>query len=278
MPQQPNPERLSPRAVPARERRLRLTRPRPKLRPEIDGFLQVECRHILTGHADCVDQPAGEPVRDRLPRGDLADVDVIGQSSETVDDLTEANNLGTRTASRPDSRLGFGIDLRVGPLTNHPDLTDLDRFVVGDPVDDSPGVPADDKFAESGRFPTERITGLGVLQQQKDLFQDLGYYDMKCSRHSPQSLRVCGQCNGIRDRPGVGYRTARSCGLTGTRHPPVSPVLCPPGMDRMSPVIKMTENGVTRDRPQPFSLAIASRTAGTISPAQRPRVTRSWAP
>ncbi|MEV4531323.1 hypothetical protein [Streptosporangium sp. NPDC049304] len=99
---------------------------------------------------------------------------MIGQSSEAVDDLTEADDIGTRTAGRPDSCLGLGVDLRVGPLADRPDLTDLDRLVIGDPIDDPPGVPADDKLAKSGELPTQWVTGLGVLQQQKDLFQDLG--------------------------------------------------------------------------------------------------------
>ncbi|MEV4246766.1 hypothetical protein AB0J63_25545 [Streptosporangium canum] len=86
-----------------------LTRPRTELRPEVDGFLQIECRHLLTGHTQRVDQPIGEPVRNRLPHRWLVDVEVFGQGSQTVDDLTETDDIGARTTHRPNPRPGFGI-------------------------------------------------------------------------------------------------------------------------------------------------------------------------
>jgi hypothetical protein len=94
-----------------------LTRPRAELRPEIDGFLQVKCGHILAGHTGPIDQPIGEPARDRLSHGRLVDVEVTSQSSQAIDDLAEANNVGRRAADRSDSRLGFGVDLGVGSLS-----------------------------------------------------------------------------------------------------------------------------------------------------------------
>jgi len=148
---------------------------RPVLSPHVDGLLEIKSSDILASHPHCVDQSIREPIRNRFSRRLLLHTNVIGQSTEALDHLAELNNLWTVGVRLAHPRRGLGIDFRVGPLAYGPHFTDLHRLVLGDAVDDAPGVTTDYKLPETGQFSTKRVAGLGILQQEKDLLQHLGH-------------------------------------------------------------------------------------------------------
>ena len=67
-----------------------------------------------------------------------------------LDDIGELPELRPVFRGRPDPRCRFRVDLGVGTLADRPYLAYIDGLVIDDPVDDPPGIRADDQLPVSG--------------------------------------------------------------------------------------------------------------------------------